>query len=186
MDLTQNHIHSHNKPWNEVRWKAPATRQPHLYNHQDDRLPVENGETVINSFFKFYKSDLEPPRRYENLRKFLERSGARSVHDVEADTTGQNKIPVIVDDRCDPCIKLNIPENTGIIQRPWNSDIYNQRPPKGENAEVYGADVQTLFQRFREPVCLRFLCLCLQRICLTIFSLYCFLFVFIHCWHYRY
>lgn len=156
MDSKSSYANSHNKAWNEVTWKAPTTRQPHLYNHQDDRLPVRDGETVINAFFDFYKSDLEPPRSYENLRNFLERSGARSIRDVEVDSTSQNKIPVIVDDRCDPCIKLDIPENTGIILRPWDSDVYNQRPPKGENVEVYGADVKTLFRRFKKPVCLRF------------------------------
>lgn len=144
-----NHTHSHNKPWNEVTWKAPTSRQPDLYKHQNNWLTVEDGETVIDAFFNFYKSDLEPLRSYGNLRRFLGKSGARSVHDIEVGDTSQCKI--MVDDRCDPCIKLNISENTSIVLRPWDSEIYNQRPPRGENVEVYGADVQTIFQSFRKP-----------------------------------
>jgi hypothetical protein len=126
-------------------------RQPNLYIHQDDRLDVGNEKTVIDSFFNHFISDLEPPRLHESLRGFLEQSDASSIHDLQASTNDRRKI-VIVDDRSDPCINLNISDNASIILRPWDSQSYNQYPPKGENVQVYGADVKILFERLKIPV----------------------------------
>lgn len=149
--MERSRVINYDRPRNENLWKTFTTRQPNLYIRQDDRLDVGNGQTVTSSFFNHFKSDLEPPRLHEALHGFLEQSGAISIQDLQAPTNDQRKI-VIVDDRCDPCIKLNISDNTSIILRPWDSQSYNQYPPKGENVQVYGADAKTLFERLQISV----------------------------------
>ena len=149
--MDRSRIINHDRPRNENLWKSFTTRQPNLYIHQDDRLDVGSGQTVIDSFFNHFQSDLEPPRLHEALRGFLEQSDAYSIQDLQAPTNNRRTI-VIVDDRCDPCINLNISDNASIILRPWDSQLYNQYPPKGENVQVYGADAKTIFERLKISV----------------------------------
>lgn len=149
--MDRSRIIKHDRPRNEDLWKSFTTRQPNLYIHQDDRLDVKPGQTLIDSFFNHFISDLEPPRLHEALRGFLEQSDASSIQDLQAPTNDRRAI-VIVDDRCDPCINLNISNNSSIILRPWDSQSYNQYPPEGENVQVYGADAQTLFERLKISV----------------------------------
>lgn len=149
--MDRSRINNHDRPRNENLWKSFTTRQPNLYIHQDERLQIEPGKTLIDSFLSHFISDLEPPRLHEALRGFLEQSDASSIQDLQAPTNDRRTI-VIVDDRCDPCVNLNISDNASIILRPWDSKSYNQYPPEGENVQVYGADAKTLFERLKISV----------------------------------
>lgn len=150
MDRTR--LLDHHTPPKVPLWKGFTFRQPHIYPSHESRLFIKDNESVIEAFLEFFRNELEPPRRHEALRSFLERSGACKLNDLENILSADRSLLAMVDDRCDPCITLKIPENTSILLRPWDSDHYNMYPPKGESDHIYGADAINLYKQLKSPV----------------------------------
>ncbi|KAH2317285.1 hypothetical protein KXW18_009496 [Aspergillus fumigatus] len=100
---------------------------------------------MVEEFLTCYSPDFIPPRRYELLRRFLERTGARSFPEAIRSFPADKRILAMIDDRCDPCVSVSLPSGARFLPlRQWESDSYMQRPPEGLHIHVYGADAETL------------------------------------------
>ncbi|KAF7158588.1 hypothetical protein CNMCM5623_003648 [Aspergillus felis] len=100
---------------------------------------------MVEEFLTCYSPDFIPPRRYELLRRFLERTGARSFPEAIKSFPADKRILAMLDDRCDPCVSVSLPSGARFLPlRQWESDGYMQRPPEGLYIHVYGADAETL------------------------------------------
>ena len=142
-----------NPPLRRLHWREEySTRHPESYSRLDYHLKAPPGCSLVDGFLNCWVSDLEPPRRHEALRKFLERTGARSFPEALRICPADKRYLAIVDDRSDPLAKaeyncLDIPP-----VRRWESQEYNRFPPKGIKDQVYGADAEMLYNRLREKV----------------------------------
>ncbi|EDP51441.1 hypothetical protein V8F44DRAFT_654859 [Aspergillus fumigatus] len=111
----------------------------------DNRLKCPPGGSMVEEFLTCYSPDFIPPRRYELLRRFLERTGARSFPEAIRSFPADKRILAMIDDRCDPCVSVSLPSGARFLPlRQWESDSYMQRPPEGLHIHVYGADAETL------------------------------------------
>lgn len=136
-----------------LRWKNEySTRQSELYSRLDHHLKAPPGCSVIDGFLSCWTSDLEPPRRYEGLRSFLEQTGARSFSEALKACPADKRVLAIVDDRCDPSAGVENTDNLLVPLRQWEFDEYNRFPPKGLYARVYGADAEMLYNCLKGKV----------------------------------
>lgn len=146
-------------------WKEEySTRQTELYGRLDQHLKAPPGCSVVDGFINCWTSDLEPPRRYEVLRGFLGRTGARTFPEALRTCPADKRRLAIVDDRCDPLADLEDTDGLLLPLRQWESDEYNRFPPKGVNARIYGADAEMLYNHLKEKVFIRIMIIgfCLQ------------------------
>jgi hypothetical protein len=145
----------HRQTFRRLQWKRDfAIRQVTLYHGQDNRLKCPPGGSMIEEFLSCYSLDFIPPRRYELLRRFLERTGARSFPEAIRSCPADKRILAMLDDRCDPCVSVSLPSGTKFLPlRQWESDGYMQRPPEGLHTNVYGADAETLHINLQKDVC---------------------------------
>jgi hypothetical protein len=142
-----------NSPVRRLQWKKDfATRRRTLYKRLDNHLKAAPGCSIIDEFLSCAASDLEPPRRHEALRNFVDRTGARSFPEALTTCLADKRLLAMVDDRCDPSIYW---EETGELPlRPWESDEYRRLPPSGLNARVYGANAEMLYNCLQGNVCM--------------------------------
>lgn len=105
---------------------------------------------MIDEFLKIFTSRMQPPRRYETLRRFLQRTGARSLPEALRTCPTDKRALAMVDDRCDPSMGA---EGTGKL-RQWESEEYRRFPPSGLNVQVYGANAEMLYKQLQKDVCM--------------------------------
>ncbi|PLN75475.1 hypothetical protein BDW42DRAFT_189231 [Aspergillus taichungensis] len=90
--------------------------------------------------------EFSPPQRHEPLKRFLSRAGAQSFPEAAKFGPESKRVLAMVDDRCDPCTQFtNIPENTFLPVRQWESEEYMRRPPEGLHVRIAGGDAEMLF-----------------------------------------
>ncbi|KAH1545110.1 hypothetical protein KXV73_003671 [Aspergillus fumigatus] len=144
--MDQASAYRHRQSFRRLQWKRDfAIRQVTLYHGQDNRLKCPPGGSMVEEFLTCYSPDFIPPRRYELLRRFLERTGARSFPEAIRSFPADKRILAMIDDRCDPCVSVSLPSGARFLPlRQWESDSYMQRPPEGLHIHVYGADAETL------------------------------------------
>jgi hypothetical protein len=133
--------------------KQFSIRQLRGYHKQENRLRAAGDESIIDTFLACYKSDLEPPRRYEVLKNFLNKTRAKSFSDALSINHADKRMLAIVDDRCDLSANIIVPDNTSVLPlRPWDSLEYNRKPPQGLNVNILGADAQKLNEHLQKDV----------------------------------
>lgn len=153
--MDQASAYRHRQSFRRLQWKRDfAIRQVTLYHGQDNRLKFPPGGSMVEEFLTCYSPDFIPPRRYELLRRFLERTGARSFPEAIRSFPADKRILAMIDDRCDPCVSVSLPSGARFLPlRQWESDSYMQRPPEGLHIHVYGADAETLHVNLQKDVC---------------------------------
>ncbi|KAF4212257.1 hypothetical protein CNMCM8980_003820 [Aspergillus fumigatiaffinis] len=144
--MDQASAYRHRQSFGRLQWKRDfAIRQVTLYHGQDNRLKCPPAGSMVEEFLTFYSPDFIPPRRYELLRRILERTGARSFPEAIKSFPADKRILAMVDDRFDPCVSVSLPSGARFLPlRQWESEGYMQRPPEGQHIHVYGTDAETL------------------------------------------
>lgn len=137
-----------------LHWaKDFAIRQVTSYHGQDNRLKIPTNGSILDEFFNSCNVELSPPQRHELLKRFLSRAGARSFPEAAKFGPEDKRVLAMVDDRCDPCTQFtNIPENTFLPVRQWESEEYMRRPPEGLHVRIVGGDAEMLFCHLNKDV----------------------------------
>ena len=137
-----------------LHWaKDFAIRQVTSYHGQDNRLKIPTNGSILDEFFNSCNVEFSPPQRHELLKRFLSCAGAQSFLKAAKFGPECKRVLAMVDDRCDPCTQFtNIPENTFLPVRQWESEEYMRRPPEGLHVRIAGGGAEMLFRHLNKDV----------------------------------